>query len=598
MTLLPRPARAAVAAVAAVAMATALPAAAQTTAEESAVRSVAELMPPGVLAQFSLPNVDALRERYQGSPMYGLYTDESLAPVRERLLPEIEKASEKMEEAVGFGIWDILELPTGQVSAAIVQPPGETIGLALVIDHGVGTDGEETVDQIVEVLETQAKKNGGEILSESVGGTDLITIIMEEEPQVPTSILSLNHFRRDGAWVIATNLDLLSAINDRWDSSSDPTFAEDDAYAEIQSQLDLGLGRDPAMTYFFDPIGLLKAGVNTAAQLSPEAAQAQALLAIFPLLGVENLKGIGQATDFNDETGGYVSSTFVRLDRTGAPSVYDLFAMASGNNEPPVFVADDATAYQSLNWQPQKAFESFQTYYDQFLGGPGTLANQLDQLANAPDGPGVHIKDDVLDQITGRVVVTADTTGRAEQIAQRQLISLELTKSSTLPETIARVIEQMGTDVDQRDFRGTTIYQFDLPSQSPLGAQNGESQTAGLAAAGGYMHFATNVSLLEQSLRGVESGLAGSEMYQSMTEGFPRATLWMAVQNGAAQMEQVWELARTGGLDASIENEELQAIARDLPPFDEVREYFGRSAGYAIRTDDGVLIKSFSTVED
>ena len=567
-------------------------AAAQATETQAEVKSSTELLPPGVLLHARFTDVNEYRERLRNSPTYGLFTDESLADFRSQVVEKIDEVSEELQENTGLTLEDIFGMAEGEVAFALMQPPGESISAALFVDYG---ENQDTVDTILELLEAAAIDEGGEILSEDVDGTDLVTIIMSEEPGVPPEIASYNYMLRDNVWVMASTLEALQNINDRWDGGGLPTFAADDAtYQEVQDQLDLGTGRDPITTLYVNPVGILRSGITAFAQANPQGQQAMMALGFFPVIGLDNLKAIGSAGDIDPDTGGNVGRTFIRFDRNGAPGVFDLFSLAAADNTPPDFVAADATAYQSLQWQADKAYKAVSSLADQFAG-PGFIDRQLDQVAEMPDGPGIHPKEDVLDQITGRLVAQNDLAGRGEQAMQRTLISLELTKDSTLPETIERLVsKEGGEEVEKRDFRGTTVYQFEMPSQNP--ADPNGTQTGGLAVAGGYLHLTTEIGLLEAALRGIEDKLSGDERFLTKTQDVPKETLFLQYADGASQFEQVYELARSGTFDEATEDLELDFT--ELPPFKEIKKYFGKTVSYGTRLDNGVLIKTRSDFED
>ena len=581
-----------IATVAAAAAGWACPAAAQTATETAAenasgVSRSVDVLPPGVLLHAGFPSVDAFRERIRDARIYGLLTDPSMEDFKSQLMEKIEQASDALQKETGLTLEDLVDMAQGEVAFALMQPPGESMAVALFVDYG---QNQATVDAILEQLEDAAKDNGGEILSEPVDGAELITVIMDENPGVDPEIASYNYMLRDDVWVMASSLDALAAINDRWDGGSEPTFAQDDAtYKEVTEAIDLGTGRAPSTTFFANPIGIVRAGVQAFAQADPNNGQ-QAMMAMgfLPLTGLDNFRAVASAADFDPETGDEISKSFLRINRSGNAGLLDLFALAAADNTPPAFVSADVNAFQSLQWQPEKAYKAVESLVDQFTG-PGTVRKQLEQIEEMPDGPGINPKTDVLDQITGRLVVQADTAGRGDQAQERQLISLELVKGSTLPDTVKRLVDDMGGDnVDQRDFRGTTVYQFEFPAQS-VGAEPGQMQTGGLAFADGYLHFATQVSLLEAVLRGVENPLSEAERFTSKVGDVPKATLYLQFSDGAAQIEQAWEFARNGGLDEALDDEDFDFDFTTLPPFNEVRKYLGTGIGYAIRTDDGVL---------
>ena len=77
-----------------------------------------------------------------------------------------------------------------------------------------------------------------------------------------------------------------------------------------------------------------------------------------------------------------------------------------------------------------------------------------------------------------------------------------------------------------------------------------------------------------------------------------KATRSLSFSETAAQIQPVWDLARSGAADDAIRELELNYDLKDLPPFSEIAKYFGKAAGYSTRTDNGVLMKSFNKYDN
>ena len=70
---------------------------------------------------------------------------------------------------------------------------------------------------------------------------------------------------------------------------------------------------------------------------------------------------------------------------------------------PPEWVPNDVDSFMMLNWDAQTAYSGAEEMADEFLG-PGGLANAL-QILSTKTEPPIHIKNDILDGLTGEVMI-------------------------------------------------------------------------------------------------------------------------------------------------------------------------------------------------
>ena len=83
----------------------------------------------------------------------------------------IEKASEEIEKNVGVKLNDLLALPSGELSIAVVQPPGKALGLVALLDYGAN---ESTVDKLLEAAAKKSEEEGAKKSEKDIDGTKVI----------------------------------------------------------------------------------------------------------------------------------------------------------------------------------------------------------------------------------------------------------------------------------------------------------------------------------------------------------------------------------------------------------------------------------------
>lgn len=568
------------------------PAAAQTA---TAAKTSAAVLPARTLLHFSIPSVDDLRERYNATKGSGLLTGPETADLREKFMAQYEQASAKLESEIGVGLDDILTVAEDEFSISVSEPDDGPLALLLFI--GFGEDS-STVDALTDKIQDAYKSQGGTVDTADVGGVELVNAY-DPNGDVDHEAFSFNYFIADGVWVIGTNKAALESVVERWGGDSDDTLASDEQFEEMMERVTPVEGRTPALMSYIDPLELARSAAGVVNQVEPQAGQGiNMALGFLPLTGLQNLVAASSATDFGDLDDGVESlgKGFVKINKP-TNGLLEVFKAVDGEQAPPSWVSDDAASYQSFTWAVEDAYNAIEQTIDQFQGR-GATQRQLDQIRDMPGGPGIDIKADVLDQLEGTVrTATYPNEGTTAQnltpedlakIGGSQLFAVRLKRTHNLGETIGKVLENAPAEVETRDFRGTTIYEFDMD----------EAGVGGFAIANDHLLISTDVTVLEKVLREGGSPLAESDKFERATEDMPLDGAGLIYNDPAAQLRGPYEMARNGAFDDLLrENtdddfptEEVLDIVHDLPAFADIAKYFGLGAAYTSVEDDGYLL--------
>lgn len=560
------------------------------TAVADGVTHSASVLPEDTFIHITVPDADAFSDRYNESNGAGLFTGDEMAPLREKFLQVWGQANAVVQGQLGFTVDEILANAKGELAFAVTQAPGTTLGGVLFI----GFEDEAIVDKLIEQVESAYEGQGGQITRVSTGGVEISTAAIPNG-EIDAEMLSMNYFVHDSTWVIGTNRGILETIVENWDGDSRRTLANSEIYSDMLEKVNLGQNRAPAMLAFADPITLVKEVGTLVSQINPEAAMPVGMaIGFLPITGLEGLLGMMQATDFAT-TEGYdgISKQFVYCEKP-VQGILKVFSAKTRDQTPPSWVPATAASYAGFSWAVEGAYNEVERLVDNTLGQPGLTAAKLDELRDMPGGPGIHIKEDILDQLEGTVrsVSIPGTTESVEELGGRQLFALELQRTHNMGEVLGRIADTTGGQLEERGFNGTTIYEFDMPTQSP----NGEvgSKTAGIAVAQDHLMFATDVQLLEEVIRGdTGDALVDSDAYQTAVAKVPTEGVSLSYSNTSEALRPIYSFLQTGGFNEAIEQTEqgglILSLIADLPPFDSIAKYFGSTVGYAVEDADGLL---------
>jgi hypothetical protein len=317
--------------------------------------------------------------------------------------------------------------------------------------------------------------------------------------------------------------------------------------------------------------------VTTALQMSGQnSVQASMFLGFLPTLGLNGFRGVGGSWDL--ATGDFDSESrfFTYVDQP-ATGVMGLFQFPAADLTPPDWVPANASMYLQVNWDVAGAYKSVETLVDSFQGA-GALKGIIDGMANNPDGPQLHVKKDVIDLLSGRIVMVSDPGTDSDLQTPRMLIGFGLEGGDEkMRAVMTKIGGTPGFPGETRDFRGTTIYELPTPAS-----------TFGMATNRGHLVVATDVAMLEQMIRGDVDSLKGSSDFQKIMQHVPDRVSAITYQKPESQLRQVYDLLRSGAVP--IPNIDLSI----LPEFDAVRKYLPTAGAYYVPDKNGALGVSFS----
>lgn len=531
----------------------------------------AQLLPKDTLLFFSLPSVPDFKEELDKSVSGAMLRDPELKPFLEDVKKKIGELSEKVHDEIGVTISELLAIPSGEVTFALMERPVRKLSPVLIMDYG----DKETVEKLLKKMH-DALEGSTEHSTQEVGDVTVhVFTIKDRDPSNPFD--SVSYFNDDSCLAFSTSVDALKEVLDRWDGDSTDTLANNDIYKYVQERCK-DESNEAAVVWFINPIGLIQSGLDMAAEFTPQVGMAKLFL---PTLGIDKLKGWGGSGYFGSDNFDSLSKSFVYAD---SPSgVLNVFQFPATDLAPPKWVAADVSGYFSANWNVPQAYQAIESLVDG-VQGRGQTAKLLDKLASSDEGPGLHLKKDILDQLDGKFhVIQGDAAGEDDP-APHFLIAFDVKDAAKAKKTLAKAAKSEGADIETRDFNGETIYEITA----------GNDQVVSLAVTAGHLVVTNDTPALEGMLRTVaKPSLAESTGYRKIAKHFPAKVSMISYSRADAQLKAAYEMLKNADNTELLEGIDVGK----LPPFEVLQKYLRPNGSYVVPDKKGSLFVGFQLRE-
>jgi hypothetical protein len=555
------------------------------------------LLPSNTYLYVTVPNVGDLKARFGASHIGQLLHDPKLADFMGDLHKKFAQFGEEFEKNVGLKLNDVLAIPDGEVSLAVLLPTeAKKLAVAVILDFGKNSG--STVNALLEKAASGLEKEGFKKTTRDVGGTQLVVYTKakekkegadpSDEPDFGSQFVEV---LKNDTLILTTSPIAAQDILKRWDGKHADTLADVAAYKSIVESSHKG-HTPPVLLGYLNPIALVQSFVKSNESAAESLGMAMAFL---PVLGLDNLKAIGGSVQMGTEEFDSEWRLQICLDKE-ASGVLKVFTFPATKQTPPKWVTDDASSYIGINWDVTKAYSAVEGLADQIMG-PGATAQKLDEWA-ADDNLKIHLKKDVIDNLDGVIHITSDNPDPSKPQTSRILVAFGIKNAKKMKGVLDKLSKLPGFQAEARDFRGEVIYNLAAPQLAQFGNSN---QTMGVAIVSDYLMFSTDVSRIEQVIIGDKDRkpLAESEKYKTLAKHFPAETSMIWYQEPDKQLKPLYEMLRSGKAQEMLAATPLNKIFegidfKKLPEFDAIRKYLPPAASYALPQGNGAVFVSFS----
>jgi hypothetical protein len=423
------------------------------------------LFPEKTLAYLRVSDFQQLRDDFARSSLGKMSQDPQLKPIVDEFYASLIQETATFFGQTGLDLDELLSIPTGEVAVALLppvrpsrrnassdiedDPPAEVSSapaVAFLIDAG------ENVSGINIVLKRMQAAMGdqSEHLQKSIDRLTLHSHLNLED-----SDRQFAYFIDQGVMVAVTNIAFIEDLALVWlgQAGKRPTLSDNPRFNAVMSRCGRTNGQDPLISFYLEPLGLLRA-------LIADNPAAQMMTAFLPALGLDGFEAIGGGLMLSTSEFDFVGHIHVRLS-SPKRAVLELIQPQSGSTIPEKWVPSNIATYATVNWDLQSTVKAAEQLYNQFRGQD---ALNDDVFSPANQRFGIDLRKDIVDSLAGRVsmiqgFVRPITADSQSTVLAFQFQNMKRFQSQVLP----KLLESLGTQGQMQSERMGSIQTYVFP---------------------------------------------------------------------------------------------------------------------------------------
>ena len=568
------------------------------------------LLPESTLAMVRIADTQQMLESFRETAMGKMSQDEQIKPLVSQVYVAAQDAWKQIEEQVGVPLEKILKIPQGEIClAAVPLEDGPPAIVALIDTQDQGA----TVRKLIESFERIHSENGGEKTQETIEQLNATVYTMGNG-------VSVIQIEKEGTFLFGTNKQVVAAVLRAWaGNSEEKTLAESEKFVAIMNRCGGADEIRPHVTWYVDPI--------EAARRMLRGTPGALGLALFPVLGLDGIQGIGGSMTFAPGEFDEVQHIHLLLDNPRA-GVVDLVQFGGGDTTPENWVPGDAASYMTLHWKFDETFAKGMKLYDS-MQEEGALEREL--RVRISDRLGIDVQKEVLPLLAGRVTFVNWIERPIRINSQTNILAFKLKDPQAAQPLLDKVAEKYIEHFERKSFGGIRYWMAGLPQRQVLGGprirpESFDDRPADeerprpslrqpegcLCVLGDYLILCDSSTALHECIltsSGVKDSLAKELDYKLIAAKVKRqvggATAGMVSFARPEQgMRFLYDLAQ--GEDArrflerrSERNPFLRDVDRamkdnPLPPFSVLAKYLAPSGGMLVSDETGLHYMTFT----
>jgi hypothetical protein len=561
------------------------------------------LLPVDTTEYALAPDLAKLEAGFNLTQFGRLWKDPALQPFRADATTEMIGWLE-VQGRLGMNWADLLSVTAGETACASFPISDYRIGRVALIDS---TGRGDAVAARLAAAADKARRSGGSVTTQTIAGQAVTVFHM---PGPKGNHMTIAVFRKDDVLVAATPPDCLEKMLPSWNAEPEKTLAGNPSYQVIRQRTRMRDGEPTHFVWYVEPFGSdtatrrpWPAGKKKKTKDRPELLRSE---------GFAALKGIGGSFGFAANDADFIVRMSIYAPE---PSKYFgsfrmLAFQPSDSLTPPPWVPGDLSSCIMTRMNIRAAFDAFASLFDE-LAAEGEKGTFEEVMAAIKKKPGVDIRGEMIDQLTGDIVTISDWAAPITIKSERGM-AIGMTKN---PQIVSDALAKaMRTDplVRKRELFGATSWEVKGQTKPPKPGQPAPppQPDAALCVANGRFHVATNASLLDKVLAPQKSApLKDREDFQRVQTQWDQAAGKSACVRMFSRLTEdlrvTYEMWKTNQIDKAesiycrllakwTQNGYIPLDGRKLPDYSHIGKYFG-NAGIQINTfGDGWDIIGFA----
>jgi hypothetical protein len=347
--------------------------------------SAARLLPEKTVLMISVPNVQELARKFMNTNLGRMTQDPEIKLIFETLYGSLGETVETMKGFIGLSLTDIVALPQGEITYALVASEEHPPASVFIFDAGSQIANART---LVDIFKKSLSASERKTREETIGEVKCTIYEQSDGNEFYTTVI----FEKDSAIAFCQTIGAAKQVLDLWNEKKDArSLAENANYGAIANRCRGSKDEEPQLVWFVDPVGIMKGYAKNDAGI-------MIAVAMLPALGLDGLSGVGGSFLYDTEQYDSMIHLHVLLSspRTG---VFKAIAFEPGAAKPEHWVPGDVAQYITLHWNFPTSLKTIETLVDSF-NGDGTFSKGMQESSKEI---GMDVQKELLPAIEGRV---------------------------------------------------------------------------------------------------------------------------------------------------------------------------------------------------
>jgi hypothetical protein len=615
------------------------------TSIRAAIPPAENLLPSDTLLLVTVPDFTTLRTAARQSPQWLFWNDPAMKPFHDKFMSKWnEEFVTPLERDLGVKLSDFADLPQGQLTFAVTQNgwngnDDKKPGVILLLD---ARDKSDLLATNLARLRQKWTDAGKPIRTETIRGINfsVVPLSSNDVPQTisnffprrqpvqelgrenkPSPPAELVFGQFESLLIVGDSTKTVEPVAARLTGGSNPPLSDNAVFAaDSPAQFHgspLYCGWFNAKTFFNVLAGIPPAGPN------PDAPNPMPQIPWDKVLAASGLTGLKSASfSYRETHDGALVNFSIAAPESGRQGIFTMMAMSQKDANPPSFVPADAVKFFRWRIDGRKAWAALEKMLGDISPAALSSLNSVLDIANATaqqQDPNFDIRRNFIgnlgdDFISYQKAPAGDTPADLNSPPSLFLFAAANPDQVVLAMKNVMVLASQGNPPQTRDFLGRKIYSTALPAPRAQDASAPVQRSLYWSSASGYVAITSDVSMLEEFLRGAENhakplsetaGLADAAQrvggsggglfgYQNQHE-IARA-LFTALKNEPADSPQSRGVNWLFGLPFAPPERSFREWMDFslLPDFDQVSKYFYFTVYSGSTTSDNFSFKAFA----
>jgi len=582
---------------------------------------VADLVPPETVLLIQTDDFKALKEQFEKTSYYKLYSDPVMAPFFEKLKSSLKQEMAKQDDNNIYKMfYNTAVFPAGRVAVALVLNEQtlklDETPLLFVVQWGENID--KIKDAVKKLVEKNTEMGGRSKPAEEYYGVNIETLVDEDSVEFGYCFVD------DCLIGSLAGLDALKFVVAHIRGADSPSLADQSDYNSSLA----ATGPDRDIVLYVNIKHLIKTILTQDA-----SGQVQQML---PALGLDNVSSFCCSVGISRQQGNTSSGKALLKIEGDKKGICKLLDCSSAPLQLPRFIPSSTYSIALVNLNIKAAFDELVKIVSSF--SPQAAAVFYTPLLPAgPDGqPGIELKRDIIERLGSQIIITQEISRPITDNLPKStgLYAVATSDSRALEKSLSELHSTFlapGDPQARRELLGHTIYIIDLSSfaSAPLSASVAEMQEPANSNTGQLTRMAFTVTdthlivglepAVEKAVRTLESpsseSLVSAKWFNTVKDALPSVAGLAALGDDVTEGQILWKVLKSTSkktpssaddadltLDLGLSSQSglmpLVSLAETgpfdfslLPDFEAVKKYFGLSALYGVSRPEGFFFE-------